>query len=215
MRTSVRRWVNEQGFALCTFDALVHVGTMHIEDKGYRGPSHEGEGLSVSTCPQAWVRIAKLGGLPWFELTRPENVFLDAHALSQQASQRMARWGLENGWVENEALWQARYWDDELDAEVTSLHPTREEALAEAFEDESCVRCVAVLAARPSLVARMNQRIDFGEAESLLHAVYAEDVLALDGVFWEDVLDVSRLSAPRAVVFRNRVPAWHVRQVRD
>lgn len=41
---------------------LVHVGSLRAADKGCRGDSYEGHGLSVSECPAAWVEIASLGG---------------------------------------------------------------------------------------------------------------------------------------------------------
>ena len=37
---------------------------------------------------------------------------------------------------------------------------------------------------------------------------YAEDVLDLDGVWWNDELDVSAYSAPRGVIFASKMGAW-------
>lgn len=210
----MRRWTDERGFALCAFDALVHVGTLREKDKGIRGPSLEGDGLSVSTCPQAWVQIAKLGGLPWFELRRPDNAFLDAHRLVPWSAQDIVRWGLDNAFVGQVTLWRATRWDDELESEVFSLHTNRDEALAESH-DGADVRSVPGLAARPALAARMNQRVEPLQVEPLLQVVFAQDILEVDGVFWDDELDVSRWSAPRAVLFRHRLPQWEVRQMRS
>lgn len=35
----------------------------------------------------------------------------------------------------------------------------------------------------------------------------------IDGVWWPDLLDVYAYSAPRGLIFRERMPAWHARQI--
>jgi hypothetical protein len=194
-----------------SFAQLVHVGTLRQCDKGARGPSHEGAGLSISTCPAAWVRIAKLGGLPWWRLERPGHAFLDAHALTRAQRRAIAVWGAAQGWVAWRRVWRLRWFDDELDGTVQSLHESEAAARREAFDEaDADVTRVRTLVAHSALVERMGQTVALGQAEALLHAVYAEDVLALDGVFWADVLDVDALSAPRAVIFRSRLPEWRI-----
>lgn len=194
-----------------SFAHLVHVGTMRRCDKGARGPSHEGAGLSVSTCPEAWVRIARLGGLPWWRLERAGHAFLDAHRLTGAQRRQLAAWGVGRGWVARRTLWQLSRHDDELGGTVQSLYESEAAAREEAFDDEDAtVTAVRTLVAQPVLAERMGQPIALGQAEALLHAVYAEDVLALDGVFWNDVLDVPGWSAPRAVIFCSRLPEWRI-----
>jgi hypothetical protein len=194
-----------------TLEPLVHVGTLRAQDKGVRGASREGNGLSVSQCPEAWVRIARLGGLPWWRLERPGHAFLDAHALTRSQRRAIAAWGVAQGWVAWRMLWRLRWYDEELDGTVQSLHDSRAAACEEAFDDEDAdIARVRTLVAQPALAARMGQTVTSGQAEALLHAVYAEDVLVLDGVFWNDVLDAGALSAPRAVIFRSRLPEWRV-----
>lgn len=197
--------------AVRTLEPLVHVGTLRAQDKGVRGASHEGSGLSVSQCPEAWVRIARLGGVPWWRLERPGHAFLDAHALTRVQRRTIAAWGVARGWVAWRKLWRLRWYDEELDSTVHSLHDSEAAAREEAFDDEGAdIAQVRTLVAQPALAIRMGQAVTPGQAEALLHAVYAEDVLALDGVFWDDVLDVGALSAPRAVIFRSRLSGWRI-----
>lgn len=196
---------------MSAFAHLVHVGTLQPGDKGVRGPSLEGDGLSVSQCPDAWARIARLGGLPWWRLERAGHAFLHAHALTRAQRRAIAAWGVAHGWVAQATMWRLRWFDDELEATVQSLHESEEEARDEAFDDQDAdIAPVRTLVARSALAQRMGQAVAPGQAEALLHAVYAEDVLALDGVFWNDVLDAGALSAPRAVIFRSRLPEWRI-----
>lgn len=44
-----------------------HVGSMDLSRKGERGSSYEGNLLSASPCPEAWIKICKLGGNHVFE----------------------------------------------------------------------------------------------------------------------------------------------------
>jgi len=44
--------------------------------------------------------------------------------------------------------------------------------------------------------------------EDFLSICYAEDVLKLDGVWWDDKLNPMSYSAPRGVIFNNMLPSW-------
>ena len=56
------------------YEPLTHIGTLNPKDKGRL--SYEGHGLSVSTCPEEWQRIARLGGLPWHTFEKRRSSFL-------------------------------------------------------------------------------------------------------------------------------------------
>ena len=48
---------------------LYHVGTTDIKNKGK--DSYEGKGLSVSICPTAWCKIAKIYSSDVWEFKKP------------------------------------------------------------------------------------------------------------------------------------------------
>src|SRR3546814_7378418 len=99
---------------LVSFDALWHRGTMDAADKGCRGESHEGHGLSVSTDPDAWEEIAKLGGEPLWELSRDGNRFLDAHGLSECHRRTMSDWAESEGLAVRADAWRSEEHTSEL-----------------------------------------------------------------------------------------------------
>jgi len=39
------------------------------------------------------------------------------------------------------------------------------------------------------------------------------DTLGLDGVWWQDVLDVTKLSAPRGVIVPSKVNTWNITKI--
>lgn len=56
--------------------AIYHVGTMNEGAKSsFFTDSLEGHCISVSRCPAAWRKIAKLGGNPLWELQRYDNTW--------------------------------------------------------------------------------------------------------------------------------------------
>lgn len=77
-----------------TLARVWHIGTLNAADKAGRyTQSLEGAGLSVSVHPEAWNEIARLGGLPWHELTQPGGIrLLDRHRLTVDELATIADW---------------------------------------------------------------------------------------------------------------------------
>jgi hypothetical protein len=50
-------------------------------------------------------------------------------------------------------------------------------------------------------------------AEDFALLAYAEDVIGLDGLWWQDRYSPRRLSAPRGVIFSSRLSEWRSRQL--
>jgi hypothetical protein len=65
-----------------TLKKLYHVGSLNVENK--RDHSYEGAGLSVSTHPDAWRKIAR-GHVTGdtYQAVKPNNKFLNANRLSK------------------------------------------------------------------------------------------------------------------------------------
>lgn len=197
------------GFPIASFEALWHVGTFDLADKGCNGESHEGRGLSVSVDPDAWVEIHRLGGLPVWELTRAGNAFLDFHRLDRRRRKAVAAWCVENGYAVRGKAWKAEWQDDEAERRRHMLFDTRVEAEAQ-VEDEpdATVGEVEVHRATALMEAFVGRHVDPVEMPDHMAAAYADKVLGLDGVWWEDERDPDLLSAPRGVIFPERLAAW-------
>jgi hypothetical protein len=66
----------------------------------------------------------------------------------------------------------------------------------------------------PVALPQLTNWLGFAPAQmqvpSMLATLYADKVLGIDGVFWEDLLDVSALSAPRAVISAGKLETWKI-----
>lgn len=179
--------------------------------------SWEGPGLSVSVHPQAWQSIAKLGGAPLHVLTRKDGKsgsFVDVHAVhkNKRLKQGVIKQAVKDGWLTTTTIWITSRWDDEWDSYMESTWDNEAEA-RENYDAEAGdkIKKKTGVAATPKLLARwyenFTSRLDIGLAfEMGLHAI--AETSGYDGLWWEDDLDPSRLSAPRGVIFTNKTHAW-------
>lgn len=185
--------------------AVVHIGCLNKANK--RQNSLEGAGLSVSLHPAAWQQIAKLGGHDWHTLSKMGARFLDFHALSDAQQQEITRWGITNGYAE-ESIIYFRTWLDENEEPVTIESSVYNEIEAELDEDETVQEKRGVKALPRLSAETMNINIPPFLVLDLLATIYAEQVLALDGVWWDDILDPAALSAPRGVINLTSLKSW-------
>lgn len=208
---------------------LVHIGTMSLHDKGVRGDSYEGHGLSVSTCPEAWESIAKLGGQPWWTLESNSTVgsqFLDLLATSAESRATMVAWAVEKGFVTRCAGAKLSWYDADHDETVFTTFENPHsaqlefEAMTEEYDGEPGNAPVLesydgwkLTSAGLAAVART--RADLDEAPTMAAILYCESETDLDGVYWDNTLDVHALSAPRAVIFPGRLRGFNVRVMLD
>lgn len=195
---------------------LFHVGTMNVSDKGSRGSSYEGRGLSVSTEPDAWVVIAQLGGLPTHKVSKKGAKFLDFYALVSKKNnkQTLYQWGKQNGHITLGDVWEVKKEDDEW--ETTFVSYTQDEAEA-AEEEESGAEVKKVKNFPiPTDAAMEKAGLHKGDRLTSVHeclALLVAEEVGLDGVWWDDDLDEDRMSAPRGVIFPEKLPTWKICQM--
>lgn len=192
-----------------TFKELWHVGSMNPSDK--RAGSHEGAGLSVSLHPEEWRRIARghVAGDLW-RCVRPGNRFLDFHKLTKAHRHMLADWAVQNGLAVRGSIWRVTFHDEDGEPYFIDFQ-TREEAEREAWDEDETPITEVTGGLLPT--ARFHERtmthedtVDLG----LLVTLYVEDATDLDGVWWNDILDVGRLSAPRGVIVPGRIRGWTI-----
>lgn len=213
-------------------EPLVHIGTLDPKDKGVRGDSYEGHGLSVSECPDAWEAIAKLGGQPWWRLapragaTAPK--FLDWHATPREQREAMLAWAADQGLVTPCPGFRVHYYDHDHAETVFINFENEADARAElAWMQEEYEEEVDALKMMPDdghpgpaphleqfdgwkltslALARLHRvKADLGESAALAALLYVESQTDLAGLYWADTLSVASLSAPRAVIFPSRL----------
>ena len=188
-----------------------HVGTMDIRKKN--DYSYEGDGLSVSLCPNAWMRISKTTCGDTHKLTKKNGEkgrFLDVRKLNKRNKQEILDYGRKQGLIEDTVMYCFTYFDDEMEADCEVKFKHKEEAIleAEGFEivEEEIYIEKEIL---PTEKMKKNMQFSFDEYKTfdILTTLYAEHI-GLDGCWWKDVLDVSRYSAPRGLILNSMLGEW-------
>jgi hypothetical protein len=198
---------------------VYHVGTLNLADKGshFKG-SYEGNALSISVTPNAWIAIAKLGGYPVHELVRQNSLFLDMRSLTKSNITKINEWGVKSGFLKIHPKWSISYYDDEIDETMSMDFDTEREALEELdqLDDDDQIpklKSIYVLTEAGSERAcgyPMNE-----DAWDINVMFWTEDVLRrqlpnIMGVWWNENYDPMALSAPRGAIFPSCVSEFHV-----
>ena len=202
-----------------SFRMLFHVGTMNAANK--RRGSYEGAGLSVSLHPREWMLIARIAGPVW-QCMRAGNRFLNFYQLAKSQKMLIGDWAVQQGLAKRITVWRVSFWDEEAEEaryfEFTDPNEAQEELndLKHGQDDEtaSIKEIPGSLMGTPAMHHRMMQ--DRPEpADAVEHAAiaYAEDVLKIDGVWFNERLDPGSLSAPRGVIVPSMIAHWTFTQL--
>jgi hypothetical protein len=189
-------------------EAVVHIGSMNAAAKGPF--SYEGSGLSVSLDPETWEEIAELGGCEWWRLRRVGGTFLSFYELSEEQREHVREYGLATGLVERAVKYTHTYYDSELDDDVYTLHDSYEAACDEVVDEDVGVIASCEVVTSTAKMRKLLGGMDSGESafEHLLCLYVSTTFPGVDGIWWAD--DYGHLSAPRGVIFPERIQHWNV-----
>lgn len=200
------------GVPTVTKDVVYHVGDLSKKRQS-GGTGYEGDGLPVSEHPRAWSSIAQLGGRDLWHLSKKGGKFMNALAAMKNKAlrSRVVAWATNTGWATSGQAWRITRWDDEWEQEVSSTFYDEEEARYEADDDE--VESFSTLLPTPMFLdwwmkTTSQKDIDPSLLDDMLFYLFARDQTDLDGVWWNETLDVLRLSAPRGSIFQDRLSRW-------
>ena len=198
---------------------LYHLGSMNIESKSRY--SYEGDGLSVSICPEAWSKIARICSDTLWKLEKKDIKLLNYYSLTEADFKIISEIGVKNGFLTKIISYKHTYYDDEFEAEYSSLYENFSEALVEAYledecesyeeylniKDEGCGYIEKIIAYSPTEKLKKASfiEVNLSNADLMHFLLYLEHNTDLDGVYWDEILDASRLSAPRGVIFNSKL----------
>jgi len=190
---------------------LFHVGTMHAPKN--RRTSLEGHFLSVSRCPQAWSRIARLGDGPLWKLTKTDARLLDVLETPKASRKTIVQWGLDSALLTPISGWRTPYFDENGESQGFFFHDTLQKAQEEVVDGDGVrIRKVHTHRVTEALVALTGAPPDAiaSLAEDFVFMAWAQ-ADGLDGLYWRETYDPDALSAPRGCLFE--VAAWTRRRV--
>ena len=206
---------------------LYHVGTMDIANKS--SESFEGNGLSVSICPKVWMRLARCATSTIWELYKSNLKILDYYSLTENEFNIAREWGLNEGYLEESEVYRYTYFDDEMDCDLTSVYSTFKDACEEACLDNEYENIEEFKQSEEAKFYKIEKEIgykptdklkrlsfvslDINNAEEINFLLFLEKNTDLDGVYWNEILDELRYSAPRGVIFNSKVNTFSRRIV--
>ena len=183
---------------MSSYPTVFHIGTLKCPDR--KRVSYEGAGLSVSEYPEEWRRIARLSGQFWMLDTR-EATFFDATPETEAAA---VDWAVEQGYLDRTEVFEVAYWDDELERFVTLTFHDYDKATTEAAMMEEEVQACEGVRFGVRGLDYWKRTFSADPCEDLAKSfaiLWWAEANGYDGVWWDEELDITRLSAPRGVLF--------------
>jgi len=121
-------------------------------------------------------------------------------------------WGVMLGLVIECTLYKYSYFDDEMDCEFESLFYSLDDAIAEVEDEDDIIEAAGYRGTErfAAIVGESNK-----DNLSLVLVAYCIHETNFDGVFWDDILDPSRYSAPRGVIVQQQLDSWTVTDATD
>lgn len=195
-------------FPIVSFNELFHVGTLDKKDK--QNNSLEGNGLSVSICPNEWREITDLLG-DLYSCKKINNKFLDFHMMNDEQKEIILQFGIKGKYIEACKIYRVNVnGENSYDGYFTFL--SYEQAIPE-VDDEKEITIVDGYKANDIMIERTCADCNQGLVLDLLPTIYAEDVLKIDGVYWNDNLNVNDYSAPRGVISISQLNTWKFNKI--
>ena len=207
-----------------TIETVYHIGDLSGE-REQPTISYEGSGLSVSKHPDVWQRILRGAGdteadgdEATYELTNESGTFYAA-VPGGPPREHVLDWCLDQGYVTEREGYEVSWMLD--DGHETTIYFEEREAAereAGAIEDsELRETTVYSLGSRGEVYWREAFTQLPCEADPLvirdMSPVWFAEAHGYDGVWWDETLAPSKFSAPRGVIFQNRLAEWTIERI--
>lgn len=187
---------------------VFHVGTLRSDLR--KNNNYEGFGLCVSECPDEWIRICKLGGLPTHRLDKDDGVFADYYSVDKHV---LASWAIESGFVTNVSAYNVHFVDAETDEDCFMTFENWEDANAEAESYDTDVVTVEVPIPSSKMYEHFGFEVERSSAlEYALQIFVEENHPDVDGVWFDNSCN-GHYSAPSGVIFENKVKSWTIDKI--
>lgn len=183
-----------------------HLGSMQAGRKGENyASSYEGPCLSVSLCPNAWERIARLGGSNLHRLEREGALFLDVLRIDARTKRQLLNWAVDEGHAEIAPKWRLRQWDPDQECWSWMDYDSLDEAKDELeYADEGSIR-----KRREHVLTAAGAATSGGKAGDpafdMICLIHLRDIVRPQapgavGLWWTERYSPETLSAPRGGV---------------
>lgn len=188
-----------------SIDTVFHRGTLNSTDKSTF--SYEGDGLSVSVHPNEWGIIARLAGKD-YSLFKHSGSFADNHSFDTKS---LLAWGLKEGFIQPCELYKYTFYDENAD-ERFMLFSTSAEAEVESEGNIEGITTETGFKPTLKMEGMLHVKTNHSIFLDHLFGLYVQaNYPEIDGVWFDDELDVCGLSAPRGMIFPSKLKEWTIK----
>lgn len=217
---------------LLNIPVVYHIGTLNKANKAsFHKKSQEGEGLSVSLCPNAWQEITHLPG-NLYSLEFESAQYIDYKALEHETKFAIIQWAVNNDFAEWKTVWQIWSYDDEsdewkymefndyrkalleIDIDVNGDIEGQIAELDDEFNMQDSPKGTILTENKILSITTKGHSVYSGFVEGdnddMSVIIWLKEVLSLDypdivGVWWNENYDPLCWSAPRGVILHDRL----------
>jgi hypothetical protein len=199
------------------YSKIYHVGKLDSGKRAKPDQSLEGSGVSVSLNPNAWRKIARLSG-DVYELTKANPKFL---TYSNKTQATALKWSTANGYIKNAQRWTYEYFSGDLDDTVVLEFASREAAVEEAGDDLENIKEIkkGYELDKKGLAYWEKSFTSAPKADGfwgqILAIVWYAEAKGYDGVWWDEIYDPTIYSAPRGVIFQDKLSTWKIKKLKE
>lgn len=209
---------NLQELPTKSISKVYHVGNLDA-DANKNTFSYEGKGLSVSKHPNAWRKISSNVSGKTYILTYPESSNTFYLADTVEPREQIVDWCAENRYIKCVDGWKAAVHDPETSEWRFTKYYDYDEATrcSEAhIKDNAYIEQSKVLKLEKKGKEYWNSEFP-SEADSAspvairgLTPIWFAQEQDADGVWWSYRLDPASLTAPKGVIFQDKLPKWKI-----
>lgn len=195
---------------LIEIEKVSHVGTFDLKHKTVHA-SLEAFCLSVSLHPEDWKSIARIGGVPTWDLARDDSKWLDVSSLSDAQTAAIEKWGVDAGCAKPAMIYLAHYLDSETESPLFFQMDSLEAAEYEIEDLENgYVTCVEGLKLTDQGMQALERWQDCKNATDGLYILWADQVLSrahqsVVGLWWDETYAPLALSCPRGGILPSKI----------
>jgi hypothetical protein len=196
-----------------TINKLYHNGSLNPDDKNPF--SNEGQCLSASVCPSAWISITRKHG-ECHEMNKNDAKFFDILKFKNNSSleKRLLKYGKDNGLIEFKKIYEHEFYSGDLDEDMIERSFSKDPN----WDDDSTSEKMDWVGT-PLLFEKTGSKMKDDSPEDprdILAICYAENLSLkgdydIDGIFFDHEYDPIALSAPAFGIFPHKIKEFDIK----
>ena len=181
--------------------------------------SNEGQCLSTSICPSAWISITRKFG-ECHELTKENAKFFDVISFNNNSAseKKLLKYGKDNGLIEKVKIYEHHFYSVDRDEDMVERSLTKDNSWD---NDDIFVKYDWIGTSQLALKTNTESKEqNIGDPREILAICYAEHLSLtgeydLDGIFLDHVYDPIAMSAPAFGIFPHKLDEFKNRIVKE